>query len=72
MRGMEYKFLGYALVGVFSALLYFACHAIPTWLLKRYKPGAEWWINAPISAVIARLIAAVRQGRQAGRQISRE
>lgn len=72
MRGMEYKFLGYALVGVFSALLYFACHAIPTWLLKRYKPGAEWWINAPISAVIARLIAAARRAPPADQQPSQE
>lgn len=61
---MEWQFFGYAVVGLASALLYFLAHALPEWLLKKYRPGSEWWVNAPISAVIARLIAR----RQAERQ----
>ena len=61
---MEYQFFGYAVVGLVSALLYFLAHAIPGWILKKYMPGAEWWVNAPISAVIARLIARRPKERQ--------
>lgn len=69
---MEYKFLGYAIVGLASVLLFYVCHALPTWLLKKYRPGAEWWVNAPISAVIARLGTAGLQAIRAARRPSQE
>ena len=39
--------------------------AIPLWLCRRFAPSLEAWLNAPISAVIARLASLARQ---AGRE----